>query len=124
MTMVKRFMQQIESRGLHIKRGANPGDLVLTGPANERTPQVMQGLKAFRGDIVKIVWPEMDLPTEERPDTITDDPKPLPTMAQPQSSWVKCRQCQAGVDPKVMTAIVGLCPTPAKCPYRERYGRN
>lgn len=56
--------------------------------------------------------------------TAEQSPKPLPTMPQPQSSWVKCRQCQAGVDPKVMTAMVGLCPMPAKCPYRERSKRN
>ena len=72
MAMVHVLMEQLRARGLSIKRGA--GDtLLLSGPENERTPELMATLKKFKPDLLELIAPAS------------------------QSGGVRCEHCKATV---------------------------
>jgi hypothetical protein len=55
--MVDRLLEHLEIRGLSVS-GPKEGDpddrLYLHGPQEERTPEIMDGLKKFRGKLVEV----------------------------------------------------------------------
>lgn len=55
--MFTRFLKQLESRGLDVRPGNAPGELLLYGPAAEKTPEVMKALKAFKPDLLAFLRP-------------------------------------------------------------------
>lgn len=81
MSMVDRLIAQLGNRGLTIKAGEKPGELLLSGPSKEKTPEVMAALKRFKPELVKRFSPlgEPDLPTEQRPDSVAG----APSVSQP-----------------------------------------
>jgi hypothetical protein len=53
MTDFDRFLEQLRERGLSVGPGRQPGDLELSGPVTERTPEIMAALRTFRPQLVE-----------------------------------------------------------------------
>lgn len=60
--MLERLLAQLAVRGLAVKRGANRGELLISGPGEEKTADVMGTLKAFKSDLLE--WLDW-MPPEE-----------------------------------------------------------
>ena len=116
---VERLLAQLRHRNIRLVRGERHGEVALVDPDKARTPALMEAVKAFKPDLVRIVWPDPDMPGDDaRPDIVTTDPKPLPTTAPPKSEWETCTGCRAEVLAAEMPAAMALCDTPSRCPYR------
>lgn len=79
MSMVKRFVRQLEIRGLRIEPGAEPDQLLLCGPKEQKTPEVMAAVKKFKPQLLELygVRAKPDLDDAGRPDAIaTTDAEP------------------------------------------------
>lgn len=50
--MVDRLEAQLKARGLSIKPGDKPGELRLSGPDREKTPDIIAALKVFKPDLL------------------------------------------------------------------------
>lgn len=48
MNTVDRLLRVLQSRGLSVVPGPEPGQLLLRGPAEEKTAEVMEALKEFK----------------------------------------------------------------------------
>lgn len=48
MSVIDRFMKTIHARGLTIKPGREPGQLLLSGPDKEKTADVIEAVKVFK----------------------------------------------------------------------------
>lgn len=71
MAMVHILLEQLRVRGLSIRRG--DGDtLLLCGPAEEKTPDILQTVKKFKADLLELILPDSEI-------------------------GVKCEQCKATV---------------------------
>ena len=72
MSMVARLVRQLESRGLSIAVGKEPGQLLLLGPAAEKTKDIMDALRAFKPQLLEFYGRKAspNLPTEPRPDIV------------------------------------------------------
>lgn len=53
MTALDRLLRNLEMRGLTIEKGDEPEQLILKGPANEKTPEVIEAVKAFKPLLLK-----------------------------------------------------------------------
>jgi hypothetical protein len=69
---LERLVRQLDARGLSVKAGAEPGQLLLCGPAAEKTPAVLDALKAFKPQLLELYGTKAqpDLPTEARGDAV------------------------------------------------------
>jgi len=54
-TAVDRLLLQLEQRGLRVLPGAEPGQLVLSGPREEKTPAVLDAVRAFKPQLLERV---------------------------------------------------------------------
>jgi hypothetical protein len=122
--MLDRLVDQLRQRGLTVKPGKEPGQLVLAGPAAEKTPEVMKAVKAFKPQLLERFGVAQPDPTgEPREDVVTDDPKaPAPppaglTAVEPHH----CQACNALVLAVPDTVTDAFCERPT-CPYRGRTG--
>lgn len=72
MSLFTRLVSQLEGRGLSVKPGKEPGQLVLSGPAAEKTPEVLAAVKAFKPQFLELYGRAAapDLPADPRPDEI------------------------------------------------------
>ena len=60
MAMVHMLLEQLKVRGLSIKRG--DGDtLLLAGPAEAKTPEILATLKKFKADLLELILPEASI---------------------------------------------------------------
>lgn len=90
MNLADRLIRQLDARGLKVLPGGKPGELLLAGPAVERTPEVMAALKEFKPLLLERFArvAEPDLPADDaRPDALAlpvaqpetpADPQPVP----------------------------------------------
>jgi hypothetical protein len=53
MSLVQRLIDQLAARGLEIKAGDRPGELLLGGPPAEKTPEIMRAVKAFKPQLLE-----------------------------------------------------------------------
>ena len=56
-SFVQKFLQHLQQRGLTVTgpKDGDPDDkLYLHGPQEERTPEIMEGLKKFRSKLVEV----------------------------------------------------------------------
>jgi hypothetical protein len=56
-SFVQKFLEHLKQRGLSVsgpKEGDPDDKLYLHGPADERSPEIMEGLKRFRGKLVEV----------------------------------------------------------------------
>jgi hypothetical protein len=88
MSLVKRLVRQLEERGLSVGPGPAPGQLVLLGPAKEKTPEVMAAVKAFKPELLEIygVRAAPDLPADDaRPDAVAQPETPADPQRVPRT---------------------------------------
>lgn len=57
MSMVHRLLEQLRQRGLHIEFGNKDNVLLLCGPAAEKTPEVIDAVKKFKPELLKLYAP-------------------------------------------------------------------
>lgn len=74
MSAVDRLLKQLEARGLGIEPGNEPGQLLLTGPREHKTPEVMQAVKAFKPELLRRIARRDEPPLEGR--IPPSDPEP------------------------------------------------
>jgi len=53
MNPVERLLANLAERGLTVKASDEPGKLLLSGPSEAKTPQVMETMAAFKSQIVE-----------------------------------------------------------------------
>jgi hypothetical protein len=117
MSMIDRLLGQLRQRGLEVAAGEKPGELVLRGPAKERTPELMKALKAFRPQL---------LARFGKTETVNGEPAPArqaEPKAEPEPEPEPCRQCGRDVrDPEDRERLTGINPFCAEvgCPFRRR----
>jgi hypothetical protein len=58
MSMVHRLLDQLKQRGLRIAPGTEAGQLLLCGPDAEKTPEVIDAVKKFKPQLLKLYAPE------------------------------------------------------------------
>jgi hypothetical protein len=57
-----RLLAQLDARGLRVLPGKSPGELLLSGPAAEKTPTVMEALAAFKPQLLERFATAFDRP--------------------------------------------------------------
>jgi hypothetical protein len=126
--LLDRLIANLEQRGLAVKPGAEPGQLVLSGPTAEKTPEVMAAVKAFKPQLLER-FARPDPTGEPRGDAVVTDPNahaPLPpdraaglTTVDPHN----CRECN-GLILAVPDRVTGaFCESPT-CPSRRGSSRG
>lgn len=50
---VDRLLETLRARGLRILPGNEPGQLLLNGPAAEKTPEVIEAVKAYKPQLLE-----------------------------------------------------------------------
>lgn len=76
MSMFNRLLEQLKSRGLAVVPGSEPGQLLLTGPREEKTPEIIAAVKAFKPQLLKKFGrpePENEIPGGEH---VNGEPEP------------------------------------------------
>lgn len=73
MTAVDRLIEQLRLRGLGVIPGGEPDQLLLTGPRDQKTPEVIAAVKAFKPQLLD------RLATRES----RDEPEPVPPEPEP-----------------------------------------
>jgi hypothetical protein len=123
MSMVHRLLAQLKSRGLEVLPGNEPGQLMLRGPVEERTPEVMDALKKFKPQLL-----ELFAPKQREPEAAPMPPEPAEADPEPESTGqVTCRTCGKDVtDPETRLRMadplfcdVGRTSDPP-CPFKPR----
>lgn len=129
--MIDRLLDQLSQRGLTIRRGE--GDtLHLSGPASEKTPEVLAACKAFKPLLLTRFPPPSEANNPENTVHLEgpDDPfvQATPISNPSASRWEKCRKCKADVNPHQLSdqttwqLSCGVMPSQrdSGCPYRPR----
>lgn len=126
--MLDRLITQLEQRGLTVKPGAEPGQLVLSGPTAEKTPEVMAALKVFKPQLLAR-FAQPDPTGEPRDDAVVTDPNahaPLPPDRAAGLTAVDphlCRECRALVLAVPDEVTAAFCESPT-CPSRRGSSRG
>ncbi len=66
MSLVQRLIDQLKQRGLSIEPGNEPDQLLLCGPAAEKTPEIVKAVKAFKPQLLER-YGRKALPEEQPP---------------------------------------------------------
>lgn len=123
--MIDRLLRQLKNRGLEVRPGRGPGQLLLAGPAAEKTPEIMAAVKAFKPQLLERFGAARPDPTGgPREDTVTTDPKvPAPRETGPTVPETPryCPMCAALVLAVPATVTEAFCENPL-CHYRGRTG--
>lgn len=129
--MLDRLLDNLNRVGLTVTAGERPGELLLHGPNEAKTPAVMEALKAFKPQLLERFarreepqpatepTPEPD-PEEEscRVCGLTLDPEIIPRLADPL--W-----CSIGGSPKWVHPLTGeKHPAQHRCPYKPPLPRG
>jgi hypothetical protein len=115
--MVDLLLQQLRHRGLEVRY--QDGDvLVLVGPKEEKTDEVLRTVRKFKPDLLARLRPRQ-VPPElaDRPDlTEVHHPPPVNADDGPET----CVVCQAFVRPENGRADIGLLCDRKACPFKGR----
>lgn len=121
MSMVDRLIEQLRKRGLSVRAGQNPGELILHGPKAEASPELLRALKAFKPQLLE----RYGLKTETMPDTngvLHPVNRESETAGEPESEAELCRLCKRDVsDSENRERLRGINPfcQMIGCPYRK-----
>lgn len=63
-----RLLAALAAVGLAVVPGAEPGQLVLRGPKESRTPELMAGLKLFKPDLLARFHPPAEAAGNDAPE--------------------------------------------------------
>jgi len=126
--MLDRLITQLEQRGLTVKPGAEPGQLVLSGPTAEKTPEVMAALKVFKPQLLAR-FAQPDPTGEPRDDAVVTDPNAhapvsasVPGLTTLEVPYL-CRECRALVLAVPDEVTAAFCESPT-CPSRRGSSRG
>lgn len=53
MSLLDRLLKQLDQRGLKVLAGTRPDELLLSGPAAEKTPDIVKAVKAFKPQLLE-----------------------------------------------------------------------
>jgi hypothetical protein len=85
MSLFDRLTQQLKQRGLSVAPGRKPGELLLHGPAAEKTPDVVKAVKTFKAEFIERLG--LDVPTHcGKCDTL----EPRPAIAARECPMIGC----------------------------------
>lgn len=122
--LLDRLLSQLKLRGLRIAAG-KPGELLLSGPQEERTPEIMAALKAFKPQLLERFGQpgtarEPSTPEDERQNSLPSNTPISPPMSQTEA----CRLCRRELSETDRTALATnpqLCDRfgNPRCPYKE-----
>jgi hypothetical protein len=112
MSLVQRFLGQLEKRGLAVEY-KDESTLLLVGPAAEKTPEVLAACKAYKAELLKLLAPRVAAAATEadRPANVV---RPAPP-GWPPGLPAHCGHC--GADAVLPGG--SLCE-PAACPLKGR----
>lgn len=137
MSMVHRLIDQLKQRGLHIAPGTAPGQLLLCGPAAEKTPEVLDAVKKFKPALLKIYAPPPEEYDHCEPDEAqrgADVPTAEPEcvfcpvcgddVTDPEYRALKASpvHCNRGGSRGVTDANGVFHPPSERCPYKPGRG--
>lgn len=113
MSAVERLVKTLTYRGLRILPGSEPGQLLLNGPAAEKTPQVLEAVKAFKPQLLELVTMQEPLPPPKR------------EIAEESITCKECKGTWYCTREEIMEAVQSphYCATP-RCPYRSTPKRS
>lgn len=60
MSMFNRLLDQLKARGLRVIPGKEPGQLLLAGPQEEKTPEIIAAVKAFKPQLLEKFGPKQE----------------------------------------------------------------
>ena len=111
MSMVHRLLEQLKQRGLRIEYGGKDDILLLCGPVEEKTPEVINAVKKFKPELLKLYAPP-PTPEVSEPEAQTEsDDAPA---SDPEEEGEQCSECRALVftrDPEVQRlCLMVMCP--------------
>lgn len=89
--LLARLLEQLKARGLSVAPGDEPGVMVLRGPNEEKTQQIIDAVKAFKPELLEM-FNGIPLPPKSEPKPA---PEPVPAV-EPERCQVTCRVC--GID--------------------------
>lgn len=119
MSMVHRLLAQLKARGLEVKPGKDPGQLLLSGPVEERTPEVMEALKKFKPQLLELFAPQ---PAPREPEQAAPVPVSEPDPEPESTSRVTCSTCgKDATDPETRERFADplFCDVARpRCPYK------
>lgn len=74
MSLFDRLLKQLDDRGLVVKAGARPGELLLGGKTSDLTPEIMRAVKAFKPQLLeRFGLPPAPAPKPETPPADPED---------------------------------------------------
>lgn len=53
MSLFQRLLEQLHQRGLEVRPGVEPDQLLLCGPTKEKTPEIIKAVKAFKPQLLE-----------------------------------------------------------------------
>lgn len=84
MSLFNRLLKQLEERGLRVEPGAEPGQLLLCGPRDAKTPEIVRAVKAFKPQLLDRFAPrEPPTTADPEPELQRPEEKPPPDWARP-----------------------------------------
>jgi len=110
MSMVDGLLEQLRLRGLTVEY-RDQTTLVLTGPATERTPEVLAAVKAFKPDLMDRLRPR---------DFATATDVHHAPAADTNGDQDSCVECKTWTHAENGGADIGLLCDRARCPYKGK----
>ncbi len=118
MSMVNRLIEQLKQRGLSIEFGNEKNVLLLCGPASEKTPEVLNAVKRFKPELLKLYAPQ------PKPDAETPTPPEPAAPADPdEEACAVCGRVTDAEDRDVLATNHYLCDR-TECPSKVAARRN
>lgn len=81
--IAERLLATLAARGLSVRRGAEPNQLILSGPDAEKTDDVKAAIREFKPELLEY----LAVPPEEKPE-------PIP-LAEGEHPPIVCGTCRA-----------------------------
>jgi hypothetical protein len=96
MSLVKRLVEQLKQRGLTIEFDDTRNSLVLCGPGAEKTPDVIDAVKKFKPELLKMYAPQL-AEQQSMPQPRESQSPPEPSADADELESESCRACLATV---------------------------
>lgn len=120
MSMVQRLIEQLKRRGLSIEFGNKDNVLLLCGPAKEKTPEVLDAVKKFKPELLKLYAPE---PSRGREAQTPPQPAAEPAGDPDEEACAVCGRITDAEDRDVLATNHYLCEL-TTCPSKVAARRN
>ena len=103
MSMARRFVKQLEERGLRVELGSAPGELILKGDG-EKTPKILEACRKFKPELLELFQQPGELKAS-----------PMTPASEPEANVCRvCRSIVFGAE-----SSEAFCQGKPNCPYRR-----